>query len=682
MLRTRLSLTSALGVVALLGAAVPATVVTTASPAAAQADDPADPAEPDDAAQDPEGFPVRSAVAATGDPSPTVRIHGSGWGHGVGMSQYGAYAMSRAGHSVQDILEHYYPGTELSTGDTSASIRVGLRQGVNSTWVTAVGGDLSWDGCPLPTESGPAPHEDCIQDAFAQPQGTTWYVCPERRVLVGDDGTETEQVVSRLISFPNGDPTDRNTACDRDDAVRHGTPTRPVLRIRHHGTDILTPGPQGNAYHRGFHDIVRSGEPPRLTTVQTLPDVEQYLYGLAEMPASWGNNEGAAALQSQAITGRTYALRTRSNRDICRCDILATPLNQAYAGSAPERAVGGRWREAVDATDGVTLTYEGTLAETYYSSSHGGRTENSEDSWAYSATIPYLRSVADPWSLQSPNPYRWWRAAGSNAATAALVSETAAGSVAVVERLAVQQRTEGGSPEVVTVTGRTSAGERVSFDYVGQGSNGAGARIRTNLPTQVTARADGGTASLTRVPSSQISRFSFGPFDDEDGSVHEYAIVWAQTAGVVNGTSASTYEPAKALRRDQMATLIFEIFDIPEATDPTPFEDVGTDNVHHEAIAALAEVGIAKGVDGDNYAPSQPVTRAQMASLLALAAGWDRSDTAPDFDDVRAGSTHAGAIAALVEEGVTTGCTADRFCPGESVSRAQAATFMYRLVRD
>ncbi len=67
-----------------------------------------------------------------------ITITGSGWGDGVGLSQYGARAMADAGHSADQILRHYYPGTELRTIDTllsgsflladDAPVRVGLLQ--------------------------------------------------------------------------------------------------------------------------------------------------------------------------------------------------------------------------------------------------------------------------------------------------------------------------------------------------------------------------------------------------------------------------------------------------------------------------------------------------------------------------------------------------------------------------
>ncbi|MEX2503760.1 MAG: SpoIID/LytB domain-containing protein, partial [Egicoccus sp.] len=506
------------------------------------------------------------------------------------MSQYGAYAMARAGRDVGDILDHYYGGTVEEWRTTDRPVRVGICltpsatcQPVSATWVTAVSADVRWDTCPNGTGAAPADgvcERGTREGGQVQTRGTTWYVCPE--VVAG---VSQQRVQDRR--------------CGTAGAVTHFTTTQPVIRVHHSSAStgstvqIEVPGPghdvnqprdgQKMTVLRGTHDIIRTATGPAnsLVRVQNLRSVQEYLYGIAEVPASWGPNGGTAALEAQAVTARTYGLRTFADRGHCRCDIFATPSHQAYNGRAPEVAAGGAWKAAVDATfrpdtiTGQVLTYGGQLAQTFYSSSHGGRTENSEDSWAFSARLDYLRSVDDPWSLDPTpcpgssnpcNPYRWWRATASNAGVAALVSETPAGTVATVERLAVLSRSDGGTPAVLRVTGRTAAGERVTFDYAGtEGTNpkNAGSRVRLALPTVLTARADGRTAALVRPPSSQISRFSYAPFDDDDGNVHEYAIVWADRAGVVNGQSPTSFAPDARLRRDQMATLLFNTFDVP-----------------------------------------------------------------------------------------------------------------------
>jgi hypothetical protein len=74
--------------------------------------------------------------------------------------------------------------------------------------------------------------------------------------------------------------------------------------------------------------------------------------------------------------------------------------------------------------------------------------------------------------------------------------------------------------------------------------------------------------------------------------------------------------------------------------------------------------------------------RALAGTVLAAAAlvgGAGVAHAAFGFDDVNEGDTHADGIQWLVDNGITTGCDADSYCPGDSVTRAQMATFMHRL---
>ncbi len=119
--------------------------------------------------------------------------------------------------------------------------------------------------------------------------------------------------------------------------------------------------------------------------------LEQYLYGLvpAEMPASWP----AEALKAQSVAARTYALSALQSSKHASdgyhlCD---TTHCQVYKGVNNEQASSN---EAVDATKGEALYYNGSLIEALFYSSNGGSTANSEDVWSNS--IPYLRAKKDP----------------------------------------------------------------------------------------------------------------------------------------------------------------------------------------------------------------------------------------------------------------------------------------------
>ena len=66
-----------------------------------------------------------NTVAVPFHPQATVRLEGAGWGHGVGMSQWGARGRAHAGQSAAEILQAYYPGTGIGQADTAGTqIRV------------------------------------------------------------------------------------------------------------------------------------------------------------------------------------------------------------------------------------------------------------------------------------------------------------------------------------------------------------------------------------------------------------------------------------------------------------------------------------------------------------------------------------------------------------------------------
>ena len=118
--------------------------------------------------------------------------------------------------------------------------------------------------------------------------------------------------------------------------------------------------------------------------------------------------------------------------------------------------------------------------------------------------------------------------------------------------------------------------------------------------------------------------------------------------------------------------------------DACDFTDLPNDHWARAYIEALFDAGITAGCDTDplRYCPSEPVTRAQMAAFLLRAMG--HADHLPSyqnyFSDVPSGVWFTGFVEHLFEHGVTGGCATSplRYCPNDSVSRAQMAAFLLR----
>jgi hypothetical protein len=132
------------------------------------------------------------------------------------------------------------------------------------------------------------------------------------------------------------------------------------------------------------------------------------------------------------------------------------------------------------------------------------------------------------------------------------------------------------------------------------------------------------------------------------------------------------------LSRAQMATMVTRAAGYDERSGLTiRFVDVQSSDVHAGGIGALVERGVTYGCRADRFCPTSDVTRAETASLIVRARRWLHDDT-QRFADVVSGHTHYGTVNRLSERGVTDGCTSDRYCPGRPISRVEAARLLDR----
>ena len=108
-----------------------------------------------------------------------------------------------------------------------------------------------------------------------------------------------------------------------------------------------------------------------------------------------------------------------------------------------------------------------------------------------------------------------------------------------------------------------------------------------------------------------------------------------------------------------------------------PFSDV-TDSNFLDDIMWLSNEGITSGCGGDRFCPTEHVTRAQMATFLAR--GFDLPPGGGDFFDDDEGNTHESNINRIAAAGITTGCATNRYCPDSRVNRGAMATFLDRAL--
>src|SRR3546814_210520 len=214
--------------------------------------------------------------------------------------------------------------------------------------------------------------------------------------------------------------------------------------------------------------------------------------------------------------------------------------------------------------------------------------------------------------------------------------------------------------------------------YVSTGSQlaGAGAVIKVD-PGEARDPAAAPACDPDDVPGAN--------FDDVGANIHREAIDCLGWWGIILGRTDATFEPWSRVRRDQVAAIVARLIgsasDLPEPDTDAFSDDDG--NVHEESINQLAAAGVMLGKTGTTFDPSAPVTRGQVASILArayavlagspLAAG---DDSFTDDD----GTTHEAAIDAVAAAGWVNGVDADTFIPHGNATRAQLSSMVARML--
>lgn len=168
------------------------------------------------------------------------------------------------------------------------------------------------------------------------------------------------------------------------------------------------------------------------------------------------------------------------------------------------------------------------------------------------------------------------------------------------------------------------------------------------------------------------------PFRDDEGSVHESAINAIAQHGITTGCDAAAelYCPDDPVTRGQMATFLARGLELPVEPVDQFVDDAS--NAHEAAINSMAAAGITLGCGDGRFCPDETVTRGQMATFLAR--GLDLPAAPTDYFDDDDGTAHEWAINALAFSGITGGCENRAFCPEADVTRAQMATFLARAL--
>ena len=160
----------------------------------------------------------------------------------------------------------------------------------------------------------------------------------------------------------------------------------------------------------------------------------------------------------------------------------------------------------------------------------------------------------------------------------------------------------------------------------------------------------------------------------------------AYSKGIMNGTTATTFEPKSAMSRAMLVTMLYRQAGSPAVTGSVSgvFTDCADGQWYSNAVLWAYQNKIAEGVTSKTFEPSSPLTRQQMAAMLYRYAVYKgaaaQSNLSLKYSDASAVAEWAkAAVAYCTEKGLMTGETATTFVPEDTASRAMGATVMTRL---
>ena len=346
----------------------------------------------------------------------TFEFTGSGYGHGVGMSQIGARSRALSGESATAILNYYYKDVQVAPFVDTHTIRVNIAHLVKSIVFT--------------THTPGARIE----------------------VFEGDIGNSTQSLP--ITSFATKKKATFTVAA---------LLKQKALTVRWIGENpiiTMTQGSVSTKYKYGY--ITLKVVKGAIEVTNTLALRDEYLWGISEVPSSWP----VAMLEAQAIASRSYALSKLSIiRPSCDCQVYSHITDQNFVGYSKESEprVGLFWKDAVsrtiiDTSTSLVVLSNGKPAQTYFFSSSGGATQTTRDAWGEATA--FTQSVPDSASVDiTLNPrFASWKASSTQelVATAFLLPN--------VVSLEILSRNQAGAVTYIAATSSEGVTKKIRGD--------------------------------------------------------------------------------------------------------------------------------------------------------------------------------------------------------------------------
>ena len=597
---------------------------------------------------------------------------GGGWGHGTGMSQYGALGRAEAGHTYEEILAFYYDSTTLTTDPNLVPDDVDVRIAVHSTTVFRPTGLLtvSMDGRFLDTT---------VNTLTVRRGNGGWHINSSN--IDWCQGFCSGTVLT--VDFDDGEP------------VRVSNTVNGAERYAH-GQFQLTPAAGGVANcgnQSSNHYCLVIGE---LT-------MQQYLYGLDEVPHSWP----AAALKAQAVAARSYATAIMRERASWAApfDLYASTRDQEYKAWDYEREPGhSAWKGQVDATDDTVLTHQATNEDPvevivgYYSSSNGGHTAANEE--PRRGSVPYLLAKPDPYDAapdgdgDPQNPTHSWERTYTTEQISKWLADYPFADLDVGEIVEIYIARPGPSGRIDDAL-VTLVGTDRTVDVLNDNDEPYGYRFYYALV--LGCRSEPGcrpplSTKLALQGSHTGSGFNVHtlPFTDvASNAPYAAAVAWMLNNEITTGTAPTTFSPQQSLTRAQFATFLWRFAGEPEAADGSlTFTDVEPESYYSEAVGWMVDQNITLGCSTDPvvlFCPNNPLETSQAVTFLWKFAGRTYSNYPVPFTDIGINAYYLEATRWMVEhrlwvdEFFNPPRHPASFKPYDTVNRARTAMFIWLL---
>jgi len=324
----------------------------------------------------------------------TFNFQGTGYGHGVGLSQIGARGKALNGEDANSILSYYYGGTQIVSLEDNQSIRVNvghaltqatLKSGTQGSVLNLYSGDVGEDLAAIPVAA--LTWKSGISFIQQGPKISAYLVTGKNSQLIGTNSMWSARWSgTRYLS---------------------GEPSTVSLKVN-----------TKSVKYRYGQIQVKSVKAPiighRMEVTNSVRIHDEYLFGIGEVPSSWPMQ----ALIAQGIASRSYALsKLGVPKRACDCNVYNNISDQSFVGFSKETEAfyGPLWKAAVQASStsestGETLTLNNLPITAFFTSSSGGQTETSVNAWGQERS--FTSSVADPYSQDAtlnPRYFTWIR---------------------------------------------------------------------------------------------------------------------------------------------------------------------------------------------------------------------------------------------------------------------------------